>query len=157
MKQEAEEKAKVSASPLGATTTKPLSPPPSSSSSSSSVRKVAQKEKEGPSKEDQEMMERLGLGFGRLQAPSSATGGSSRSNKAKEPREECKEARERFASSKSISSDQYFNRGDHDEALQAERAEKVKQFSGATAISSAAYFGREDEEDDEGGAGRECA
>lgn len=58
-------------------------------------------------------------------------------------------ARDRFSGQKSISSDQYFNRGAYDPAASAEAKSRLSEFSGATAISSNAYFGRPEPEDDE--------
>lgn len=61
-------------------------------------------------------------------------------------------AREKYASQKSISSDQYFGRGAHDSAAQAEAKERLTGFKGAQSISSNQYFGRgEEEETDLGG------
>jgi ADP-ribosylation factor GTPase-activating protein 2/3 len=56
-------------------------------------------------------------------------------------------ARQKFANQKSISSDQYFGRHQHDESGGSDR---IRQFEGATSISSNQYFGRE-EEDTSGG------
>ena len=55
-------------------------------------------------------------------------------------------ARTNFASQKSISSDQYFGRGNYDPAAASEARTRLQQFEGATAISSNQYFGREEEE-----------
>lgn len=62
--------------------------------------------------------------------------------------EESTFARDKFSSSKGISSDMYFGRGSHDANAKAEAQQRLQQFSGATAISSSAYFGRDDEEYD---------
>ena len=59
-------------------------------------------------------------------------------------------ARQNFASQKSISSDQYFQRGGYDPNLSDETKARLASFQGQTSISSNQYFGREeDEEDDE--------
>ncbi|RKP06588.1 hypothetical protein THASP1DRAFT_31596 [Thamnocephalis sphaerospora] len=55
------------------------------------------------------------------------------------------EARARFANQKSISSDQYFGRGEHDPQVQEETRARAREFAGATAISSNQWFGREEE------------
>ncbi|CAO3695513.1 unnamed protein product [Umbelopsis ramanniana] len=51
-------------------------------------------------------------------------------------------ARDRFTNSKSISSDQYFQRGNYDQTLSAENNAKLAQFQGSNSISSDQYFGR---------------
>lgn len=56
-------------------------------------------------------------------------------------------ARDKYASQKSISSDQYFGRGAHDAIAQAEAKERLGGFTGAQSISSNQYFGREEEEE----------
>lgn len=55
-------------------------------------------------------------------------------------------ARDKYASQKSISSDQYFGRGGYDANAQAEAKERLTGFTGAQSISSNQYFGREEEE-----------
>lgn len=51
-------------------------------------------------------------------------------------------ARDRFSNAKSISSDQYFQRGNYDQTLSAENSAKLAQFQGSNSISSDQYFGR---------------
>jgi ADP-ribosylation factor GTPase-activating protein 2/3 len=51
-------------------------------------------------------------------------------------------ARDRFTNAKSISSDQYFQRGNYDQTLSAENNAKLAQFQGSNSISSDQYFGR---------------
>lgn len=58
-------------------------------------------------------------------------------------------AREKFASQKGISSDQYFGRNAYDPEASRAAQTRLQQFSGATAISSNQYFGRDEEEADE--------
>lgn len=63
-------------------------------------------------------------------------------------------ARDKFATQKGISSDQYFGRGSYDPAAATEAQSRLREFSGASAISSSQYFGRdEDEEATERGLG----
>ena len=57
-------------------------------------------------------------------------------------------ARDKYSGQKSISSDQYFGRGAHDSAAQAEAKERLGAFGGAQSISSNQYFGRAEEEDE---------
>lgn len=101
--------------------------------------------------------ERLGMGFGRLnmgaarvaakQERGKASNGESQTTSAEEPNY----ARAKFASQKSISSDQYFERGSYDANLSAEARDRLQGFSGQTSISSNQYFGREEEEEGPGG------
>lgn len=51
-------------------------------------------------------------------------------------------ARDRFSNAKSISSDQYFQRGQYDSSLGAENNARIAQFQGSNSISSDQYFGR---------------
>jgi len=51
-------------------------------------------------------------------------------------------ARDRFTNAKSISSDQYFQRGQYDPTLSAENNARLAQFQGSNSISSDQYFGR---------------
>ncbi|CAM0136489.1 unnamed protein product [Umbelopsis sp. WA50703] len=51
-------------------------------------------------------------------------------------------ARDRFSNAKSISSDQYFQRGRYDAAQNAENNARLAQFQGSNSISSDQYFGR---------------
>lgn len=62
-------------------------------------------------------------------------------------------ARSKFASQKSISSDQYFERGGYDSNLSAEAKERLAGLQGATSISSNQYFGRDEPGEDEEGTG----
>ncbi|KAL7747555.1 ADP-ribosylation factor GTPase-activating protein 2 [Sorochytrium milnesiophthora] len=74
-------------------------------------------------------IKRPGQGFGAVAASSSASG----------------EVQQRFGNAKSISSDQYFERGFHGAPSEEDR-QRISQFSGARAISSNAYFGRPENE-----------
>ncbi|KAG2173792.1 hypothetical protein INT43_005212 [Umbelopsis isabellina] len=51
-------------------------------------------------------------------------------------------ARDRFSNAKSISSDQYFQRGNYDPTQNAENSARLVQFQGSNSISSDQYFGR---------------
>jgi len=105
-------------------------------------------------------MERLGMGFGRLgfgqtaglsgeeaakQAVAAKKAAARASSGYVEP-EESTYARDKFSSSKGISSDMYFGRNAYDPQARAEAQSKLQQFQGATAISSNAYFGREEDD-----------
>ncbi|CAO1628559.1 unnamed protein product [Parajaminaea phylloscopi] len=100
-------------------------------------------------------MDRLGMGFGRI---------SVRQNHVQEQLERERQAqvaarnaadadmpdyaRSKFATQKSISSDQYFERGGYDANLSQEAKERLAGMQGATSISSNQYFGRDEPEDD---------
>ncbi len=58
-----------------------------------------------------------------------------------------KYARSKFGNQKSISSDEFFNKGAFDPNAQAEAKTRLQGFEGATSISSNAYFGRPDEDE----------
>ncbi|EPY52617.1 ARF GTPase activating protein [Schizosaccharomyces cryophilus OY26] len=91
------------------------------------------------------------LGFGQFAAASNAR--AKASAKARETKK--KElnaptyARDKFATQKAISSDQYFGRGSYNADAAAEAQERLASFRGATSISSKSYFGQESEEEDE--------
>lgn len=101
--------------------------------------------------------ERLGMGFGRLnmgaarvaakQERGKTSNGDAGSSLADEPNY----ARSKFAGQKSISSDQYFERGNYDANQSAEAKERLQGFTNQTSISSNQYFGREEEEEGAGG------
>jgi ADP-ribosylation factor GTPase-activating protein 2/3 len=99
-------------------------------------------------------LERLGMGFGKLSmgaarvAAKQERGKASNGNTASTSVEEPNFARSKFAGQKSISSDQYFERGSYDANQTAEARERLQGFSGQTSISSNQYFGREDEEEE---------
>lgn len=100
-------------------------------------------------------VDRLGMGFGRI---------SLRQNHIQEQLERERQAkvaarsavdaempdyaRSKFASQKSISSDQYFERGGYDANLSCEAKERLAGLQGATSISSNQYFGRDESEED---------
>lgn len=102
-------------------------------------------------------VERLGMGFGKLnmgaarvaakQERAKPSNGANASSSIEEPNF----ARSKFAGQKSISSDQYFERGSYDANQTAEARERLQGFSGQTSISSNQYFGREEDEEDGGG------
>jgi ADP-ribosylation factor GTPase-activating protein 2/3 len=95
------------------------------------------------SKQDEELMERLGMGMGRMNLAAAAKPASP----VRKQVAVGDDARNRFGGAKSISSDQYFGRGEEDPSIREERSAKMKQFEGARSISSADYFGRNEEED----------
>ncbi|KAJ3356208.1 ADP-ribosylation factor GTPase activating protein, ER-Golgi transport [Allomyces javanicus] len=106
--------------------------------------------------------DRLGMGMGRLSLNSaSAAAAGSRPAAAARPAasaspmglglggyaahsDTSSAAQTRFSGAKSISSDQYFQRGAH-QPTSAEDQARLSQFAGASSISSAAYFGRPEE------------
>lgn len=98
-------------------------------------------------------VDRLGMGFSRLGIAQARSQAAIMKNAAEarpnEPAEESNYARSKFASQKSISSDQYFQRGGYDPNMSSEAQTRLSQFQGQTSISSNQYFGREEEEDDE--------
>ncbi|KAJ3272684.1 ADP-ribosylation factor GTPase activating protein, ER-Golgi transport [Terramyces sp. JEL0728] len=57
---------------------------------------------------------------------------------------ESNEASNRFSNAKSISSDQYFNRGSFDPDANSEAQERLKKMEGKTGFGSDAYYGREE-------------
>ena len=102
----------------------------------------------------QQSVDRLGMGFTRLglaQARSNAaiekSAAAARAESGRNtPDEEQSYARNKFASQKSISSDQYFQRGGYDPTLSSEAQTRLTNFQGQSSISSNQYFGREEEE-----------
>ena len=100
-------------------------------------------------------LERLGMGFGKLNMGAARVAAKQErgkpSNGAASTSEEPNYARSKFASQKSISSDQYFERGNYDANMSNEAKERLQGFQGQSSISSNQYFGREDEEDEAGG------
>ncbi|KAI9144156.1 hypothetical protein BKA69DRAFT_1036486 [Paraphysoderma sedebokerense] len=116
---------------------------PSSSTFTSSTSNAVPPKPTDPAQIQQ--MERLGMGFGKLQVNNpnkkpgmgfGATGASSSGNGGDQG-----DAQKRFGGAKAISSDMYFQRGNHQEIDEEDRR-RLQQFSGAKAISSDAYFGR---------------
>ncbi|MCO5585102.1 hypothetical protein L7F22_039034 [Adiantum nelumboides] len=103
-------------------------------------------------------VERLGMGFGRLNMGAQRVAAqNARSKEAAAAAngsayDEPSYARTKFSSQKSISSDQYFERGGYDPNMSSEAKERLQSFAGQTSISSNQYFGRDDEEE-EGGMG----
>lgn len=57
-----------------------------------------------------------------------------------------KYARQKFGTQKSISSDEFFGKGDFDPSAKTEAKSRLQGFEGASAISSNAYFGREEDD-----------
>lgn len=105
-------------------------------------------------------MDRLGMGFGKiairqgqiqdkLERERLAKAAARSAAEADEPNY----ARAKFAAQKSISSDQYFERGGYDPNVSAEAKERLAGLAGATSISSNQYFGREDEDGADDGDG----
>ena len=109
-------------------------------------------------------VDRLGMGFGRLgmkanahQAKLAAERAAAASNNSRNTdsdggADEPNYARSKFAAQKSISSDQYFQRGGYDPNLSSEAKARLQNFQGQTSISSNQYFGREEEDQDENAA-----
>ena len=90
-------------------------------------------------------MERLGMGMQRLALKQQQQ--NKKPARISTPVEDDSDfARKNFASSKSISSDQYFGRGDFDPDALSESRSRLTEFQGAQSISSNQYFGREEDE-----------
>jgi len=111
-----------------------------------------------PKDASQQGIDRLGMGFTRLglaQARSNAAlqknAAPAASASAGSDNDESNYARSKFASQKSISSDQYFQRGGYDPTLSSEAESRLSNFQGQTSISSNQYFGREEEDEEEPG------
>ncbi|CAO1623527.1 unnamed protein product [Sympodiomycopsis kandeliae] len=105
-------------------------------------------------------MDRLGMGFGKLAMKQGRVQDQlDRERQAQAAARSAADAdmpdyaRSKFSSQKSISSDQYFERGGYDTTMSAETKERLAGLSGATSISSNQYFGRDDPEDEDGGNG----
>ncbi|SPC65625.1 related to GLO3 - zinc finger protein [Ustilago sp. UG-2017b] len=108
-------------------------------------------------------MDRLGMGFGRLgmkanahQAKLAAERAAAAANNASATDSDAdggepSYARNKFSSQKSISSDQYFQRGSYDSQATSEAQQRLQSFQGQTSISSNQYFGREEDEEGEQG------
>lgn len=102
-------------------------------------------------------MDRLGMGFGRLgmkanahQAKLAAERAAAAANNASATNSDAEEpsyARSKFTGQKSISSDQYFQRGSYDPQATSEAQTRLQSFQGQTSISSNQYFGREEDEE----------
>jgi len=117
------------------------------------------------SKEEENAMDRLGMGFGRMGFGSTgqnsgfgSTGGSgfgssnssigsmkfgSTGNNNNNTQNETT-AQEKFNKCKGISSDMFFGRGQYDEQENAAARERLKQFEGQTGFGSSSYFNREE-------------
>lgn len=97
--------------------------------------------------------ERLGMGFGKLSLSAARVAAQQSQSKASSAAatslEEPDYARSKFANQKSISSDQYFERGGYDPNMSSEAKERLQGFSGQTSISSNQYFGRDEDEDNQ--------
>jgi len=117
------------------------------------------------SKEEEDAMDRLGMGFGRMGFGSTgqnsgfgSTGNNnnntsssigsmkfgSTGNNNNNNNNSYGDATERFNKCKGISSDMYFNRGQYDEQETAAARERLKQFEGQTGFGSSSYFGRDE-------------
>lgn len=104
-------------------------------------------------------MDRLGMGFGKISVRQGQVQDRlDRERQAKVAARNAADAnapdyaRAKFASQKSISSDQYFERGGYDPNVSAEAKARLAGLAGATSISSNQYFGRDEPEDEEEGA-----
>jgi len=119
------------------------------------------------SKEEEDAMDRLGMGFGRMgfgstgqnsgfgstgnnsgfKSSSSSIGsmkfGSTGNNNYNNTQNETT-AQEKFNKCKGISSDMFFGRGQYDEQENAAARERLKQFEGQTGFGSSSYFNREE-------------
>ncbi|PWN47395.1 ArfGap-domain-containing protein [Violaceomyces palustris] len=102
-------------------------------------------------------VDRLGMGFGKLgfkqnQHQAKLAAEKSKVSAARGAEEDGADepnyARSKFASQKSISSDQYFQRGGYDPNVSAEAQGRLANFQGQTSISSNQYFGREEEDEE---------
>ncbi|TPX57176.1 hypothetical protein PhCBS80983_g04044 [Powellomyces hirtus] len=114
------------------------------------------------SAEDAAMMERLGMGMGKMRvgggfgggfgatptAPSAQRSGSNSSSSYGQ--DESGDATKRFGTAKAISSDQYFGRGTYDEAQSKEGRARLQNFSGRSGFGSAEYYGRDESGPDRG-------
>ncbi|KAJ3162126.1 ADP-ribosylation factor GTPase activating protein, ER-Golgi transport [Geranomyces michiganensis] len=108
------------------------------------------------SAEEAAMMERLGMGMGKLGAGGfgsvggfGSTGQASRapptaSNTQYGGVEDNGDATKRFGTAKAISSDQYFGRGNYDEAASKEGRARLQNFAGRSGFGSAEYYGRDE-------------
>lgn len=116
------------------------------------------------SKEEEDAMDRLGMGFGRMgfgstgnnnnnnnnngQNKGSSIGsmkfGSTSNNNNNNYQNNDTTAQEKFNKCKAISSDMYFGRGQYDEQENAIARERLKQFEGQTGFGSSSYFGRDE-------------
>ncbi|WFD29736.1 ADP-ribosylation factor GTPase activating protein, ER-Golgi transport [Malassezia sp. CBS 17886] len=101
-------------------------------------------------------VERLGMGFSRLGLAQARQKASLESQAAKSradardlAADDVSYARNKFASQKSISSDQYFERGGYDPHLSSETQGRLANFQGQSSISSNQYFGNDDEDEEE--------
>ncbi|KAJ3018568.1 ADP-ribosylation factor GTPase activating protein, ER-Golgi transport [Thoreauomyces humboldtii] len=136
-------------------------------SSTNSYSQPAPRAPQKVSAEDAAMMERLGMGMGKLGAGGfggfGSTGGAQQPSQqpAQPPRmggfgsggygssagalpDDSVEASKRFGSAKAISSDQYFNRGNYDENASKEARTRLQNFSGRSGFGSAEYYGRDE-------------
>ncbi|KAJ3119514.1 ADP-ribosylation factor GTPase activating protein, ER-Golgi transport [Physocladia obscura] len=98
---------------------------------------------------------RLGFGFDPSSAQFGVKSGSSSTSEVGAPKfgrfgstapksqqqEEQSDAAKRFGNAKAISSDQYFGRGNYDEAASAEARERLQQFQGKSGFGSQDYYG----------------
>ncbi|SNX81857.1 related to GLO3 - zinc finger protein [Melanopsichium pennsylvanicum] len=107
-------------------------------------------------------MDRLGMGFGRLgmkanahqaklaaERAAAAANNASTMNVSDGGGDQPSYARNKFSGQKSISSDQYFQRGSYDPQATSEAQQRLQSFQGQTSISSNQYFGREEDEEGE--------
>ncbi|KAJ3188671.1 ADP-ribosylation factor GTPase activating protein, ER-Golgi transport [Gaertneriomyces sp. JEL0708] len=115
---------------------------------------------------DAEIMERLGMGFGKIAFGSVPSAGSSTAAAPKasvsntggmkfggfgatpssyaSSSSDNGDAQKRFANAKAISSDQYFGRGNFDEQASNEARTRLQNFQGRSGFGSAEYYGRDE-------------
>ncbi|KAJ3155834.1 ADP-ribosylation factor GTPase activating protein, ER-Golgi transport [Geranomyces variabilis] len=131
-----------------------VSSTPSQSYSANSASANASRVPPKVSAEEAAMMERLGMGMGKLGAGGFGSVGSFGSNgqASRAPASTSQygdvqdngDASKRFGSAKAISSDQYFGRGNYDEAASKEGRARLQNFSGRSGFGSAEYYGRDE-------------
>jgi len=105
------------------------------------------------SKEEEEAMDRLGMGFGKMNFGSTGGSGFGNSNGISSMKfgsasnnntQNETTAQEKFNKCKGISSDMFFGRGQYDEQENAATRERLKQFEGQTGFGSSSYFNRDE-------------
>lgn len=102
-------------------------------------------------KDEQAVMERLGMGLGGMKFGSALTSAPATSSTAAAApsvpyTNEPGDVQKRFGNAKSLSSDQYFGRGAYDAQASKEAQDRLQQFNGRSGFGSSEYYGRKDEE-----------